>query len=84
MSDETLHTAARRVVRFFHIDMAHGGLVSIETQKAIDTLDVEVRRETDRQKEVARLATVAAASPDGNQRAGAVPLAPGTSTPDSA
>ena len=40
MSEETLLTAARRVVRFFNIDQAHGGLVSVETLRAIETLDV--------------------------------------------
>lgn len=44
MSDETLLTAARRVVRFFNIDMnGHGGMISIDTQKAMETLDKQVR-----------------------------------------
>lgn len=43
MSEETLLSAARRVVRFFNIDMNHGGLVSVDTQQAIDTLDKMVR-----------------------------------------
>jgi len=42
MSEETLFTAARRVVRFFNIDMRHGGLVSRETELAIETLNSQV------------------------------------------
>lgn len=44
MSEETLLTAARRVVRFFKIDETRGGgLISTETVKAIDTLNMQVR-----------------------------------------
>lgn len=43
MSEETLLTAARRVVRFHNIDQSHGGLVSRETLIAVDTLDKMVR-----------------------------------------
>ncbi|WP_157085449.1 hypothetical protein [Methylobacterium sp. Leaf99] len=43
MADETLLTAARRVVRFIRIDEAHGGLLSNETVQAVDTLDKQVR-----------------------------------------
>jgi hypothetical protein len=50
MSEETLLSAARRVVRNFNIDMNHGGLVSTQTQAAIDTLDNQVRKEAARQK----------------------------------
>lgn len=50
MSEETLLTAARRVARFFRIDQAHGGLVIIETIQAVETLDIQVSRETKRQK----------------------------------
>ncbi len=45
---ETLLSAARRVVRFFNIDMSHGGLTSVETQQAIETLDIQVSREQTR------------------------------------
>lgn len=45
MSDETVTTAARRVVRFFRIDMEKGGIITVETQQAIETLDKMVRRE---------------------------------------
>lgn len=44
MAEETLLTAARRVVRFFNIDMEKGGLVTEDTQQAISTLDKMVRR----------------------------------------
>lgn len=43
MSEETLLTAARRVVRFYNIDQQHGGLPSMDTQLAVDTLDKMVR-----------------------------------------
>jgi hypothetical protein len=48
--DETLLSAARRVVRFFNIDMNKGGLITEETQQAIEQLDFQVRRETEKQK----------------------------------
>ena len=51
MAEETLLTAARRVVRFFNIDAAKGGFTTDATQQAIDTLDKEVRREAARQKD---------------------------------
>jgi hypothetical protein len=50
VSEETLLTAARRVAKFFRIDQAHGGLVSIETIQAVETLDIQVAREAARQK----------------------------------
>lgn len=47
MAEETLLTAARRVVRFFNIDnTSGGGLISIDTTTAVETLDKMVR-ETD-------------------------------------
>lgn len=51
---ETLLSAARRVVRFFNIDMSHGGLTSVETQKAIETLDIQVSREQQRLDKLGR------------------------------
>lgn len=46
MADETLLTAARRVVRFFNIDnTSGGGLISIDTTTAVETLDKMVRAE---------------------------------------
>jgi hypothetical protein len=48
--EETLLSAARRVVRFFNIDMNKGGLITEETQHAIEQLDFQVRRETERQR----------------------------------
>jgi len=38
MSEETLLTASRRVVRFFKIDEAHGGFTTPHTVHAVDTL----------------------------------------------
>lgn len=46
MPDETLLTAARRVVRFFNIDMNKGGIITVETQQSIEMLDKMVRKET--------------------------------------
>jgi len=50
MSAETLLSAARRVVRFTKIDETRGGgLISIDTVKAVQTLDEQVRIESARQ-----------------------------------
>lgn len=43
MSEETLLTAARRVVRFFNIDMNKGALITSETEIAMLTLDKQVQ-----------------------------------------
>lgn len=48
--DETLFTAARRVVRFFNIDMNSGGLVTTPTEQAMETLNKMVVAETARLK----------------------------------
>jgi hypothetical protein len=50
MPQETLLTAARRAVRFFNIDMNAGGLISTDTQIAIDTLDKMIRQETKKEQ----------------------------------
>jgi isoaspartyl peptidase/L-asparaginase-like protein (Ntn-hydrolase superfamily) len=51
MADETLFTAARRVVREFNIMMNHdGGLVSRSIEMAINTLDLETEKERAKQK----------------------------------
>lgn len=56
MSEETLLTAARRVVRFFNIDNTRGGgLISIETTTAVETLDKIVQEETVKQLEAEKL-----------------------------
>jgi hypothetical protein len=39
------------LARFFRIDEAHGGLTSTEPLIAMDTLDQEIRREAERQKQ---------------------------------
>lgn len=44
MSEETLHSAARRVARCCRIDEAHGGLMSIETLQALNTLDIQLEK----------------------------------------
>lgn len=48
--EETLLTAARRAVRFFRIDMDKGGIITVQTQHAIETLDKQVLIEAERQK----------------------------------
>lgn len=50
MSEETLLSASRRFLRFFRIDEAHGGLTSRETLIAADTLQIQIEKETARQK----------------------------------
>jgi hypothetical protein len=50
MSEETLLSASRRFLRFFRIDEAHGGLTSRETLLAADTLQIQIEKETARQK----------------------------------
>lgn len=47
---ETLHTAARRLVRFLESDLAKGGLVREDTEQALATLRIQVEKETERQK----------------------------------
>jgi hypothetical protein len=45
MAEETLETAARRLVRFVRIDdHQHGGLLSRDTLIASDTLDKQVKK----------------------------------------
>jgi hypothetical protein len=48
MADETLLSAARRVVRFFQIDMNAGGLITNDTEIAMLTLEKMVRIEMER------------------------------------
>lgn len=48
--DESLFTAARRIVRFLNIDLNHGGLITEETEKALCTLEREIDKERSRQK----------------------------------
>ena len=50
MADETLFTAARRVLRFVRIDLEHGGLISRDTLAALDTLEREIAAEAPRDK----------------------------------
>lgn len=52
MSEETLLSAARRVVRFFRIDEAKGGLTTTATLIAMDTLALQIEQETARQKAI--------------------------------
>lgn len=51
MSEETLLSAARRVVRYFRIDESHGGLTSTPTLVAMDTLALQIEKEAAREKE---------------------------------
>jgi bisphosphoglycerate-independent phosphoglycerate mutase (AlkP superfamily) len=42
VAEESLLTAARRVVQYFNIDMNKGGLITEKTQLAVETLDIQV------------------------------------------
>lgn len=64
MPEETLLSAARRVSRFTKIDEAHGGMSSIDTLRAIETMDKEIHRETTR---LAAAAEAASAEPEGER-----------------
>ena len=48
MSNETLHTAARRVLNYINIDLNKGGLITEDTQKALSTLEKMVNRASPR------------------------------------
>lgn len=51
MAEETLLTAARRAVRFIRIDNeTHGGLISIDTTAAVETLERQVQQEVRREQ----------------------------------
>ncbi|HEV7258962.1 MAG TPA: hypothetical protein VGN82_14370 [Bosea sp. (in: a-proteobacteria)] len=51
MSEETLHTAARRVMRNLRIDETKGGgMLSIETLHSMSILDIQIEKENARQK----------------------------------
>lgn len=47
--EEALVSASRRAVRFFMIDMNKGGLITPETEAAMQTLDRMWRKEAERQ-----------------------------------
>jgi hypothetical protein len=48
--EETLHSAARRAVRFFNIVMQQGGLVDTHFEHAMLQLSKEVEKENERIK----------------------------------
>lgn len=50
--EETLHSAARRVVRNFNIVMQHGGLVDADFELSMLTLSKQVEKENERLKKV--------------------------------
>lgn len=53
MSEETLVTAARRLVRFVRVDTnTHGGLLSLDTIQAAEVLDMQLTLEAKRQKQL--------------------------------
>jgi len=62
MSEETLLSAARRMVRFFRIDESKGGITSIDTIRASETLDKMVKRADAEEK--ARQAQAALPAPE--------------------
>lgn len=65
MAQESVFTAARRVLRFIRIDLEHGGLISRDTLAALDTLEREINCEAARAKR--------APSPGAHQPAGSAP-----------
>ena len=52
MAEETLHTAARRVVRDMNIDLNKGGIVTVQTQRSLETLDRMVLKESERLQQI--------------------------------
>ena len=46
MSEENLLTASRRMVRYFNIDICHGGIVMEETEQALGTLEAQIEKDT--------------------------------------
>ena len=50
MSEETLLSAARRAVRDFNIMMQHGGVPSEAIEITMNTLDIQVQKEVERQR----------------------------------
>lgn len=50
MAEETLITAARRMVRFLRIDEAKGGFIQQATTQAADTLEKQLRIAIDAEK----------------------------------
>ncbi|CAD5276857.1 conserved hypothetical protein [Bosea sp. 62] len=67
MSEETLLSAARRALRFFRIDEAHGGLTSQDTLIAMDTLALQVEKESEREKRAGTDTFDHAESPSGSR-----------------
>ena len=56
MSEETLSTAAMRVVRFIRVDNErHGGLLSIDTAQAAEMLAAQVALEERRARRALRV-----------------------------
>lgn len=58
MAEETLLTAARRIVREFNITMQEGGLVNAHLEQAFNTLDKQVRLQIEREKSASRVYTL--------------------------
>ncbi len=48
--DETIFTAARRVIVSIQIDDNHGGLLSLDTIKAVQRLEVQLEKEKIRER----------------------------------
>lgn len=66
MSEENLFTAARRAVRDFNIDMNKGGIITVETQRSMEILNREYRKEEARLKSTVSL-SVFPRRPTGNE-----------------
>lgn len=60
MAEETLLSAARRAVRDFNIDMNKGGIITVETQHSMHTLEQQIELEVARQKRLQGIENVEA------------------------
>lgn len=49
--EETLFTAARRLVRDLNIDLGKGGIVTVETQMSLHKLEVQIVRQQKRDEQ---------------------------------
>lgn len=51
MSEETLFTAARRLVRDLNIDLGKGGIVTTDTQMSLHKLEVQIVKQQKRDEQ---------------------------------
>jgi hypothetical protein len=51
LSEETLFTAARRLVRDLNIDLGKGGIVTTDTQMSLHKLEVQIVKQQKRDEQ---------------------------------